>query len=593
VKKISTRFALLMAAAAIIPLLAYGAASIYSMRTSARKQVFEANSNIANRAAEQIEQYVTNNIRIISAIADNLHETGLQRWQEERLLRNSALRFPEFTELTLTDQAGQPIVTSRIGSATITIPGAGSRTVGDVMMSPFSVDDAALPTAILAIPINDSSSRQWLVGRVSLEELWRMVDRIRVDLRGYALVVTREGQLLAHGEPESKSLVALGHDIDMLSHPLLRTIKPEADGTVALTSAEYDDWSASLLNRTSRGSLVGVSAALPSLGWNVLVEQPSDEAFAGPIKLQRQLTVAITIALTAMLTVGYFFGRSFINPILRLTRGTAALAEGKLDERVVVDSKDELGQLGTAFNNMADRLVELQDDLIKKERQATFGRVAVGLVHDLSNPIMNIGNACKMMVMSFDDMEYRQSFKRTAERELATIKRMLDDLRNIAKPVPLESFPIDINKAIAEVVESMQATAETANLILESDLVFGPVFIKGDLFALNRVYRNLITNAFQATVAGGRVAVRTRREDEHAIIQVADTGSGIPKERLDTIFDDFVTTKKRGLGLGLAISKKTVEQLGGAISVTSEVGVGTTFTLRFPLTQARPEQLAS
>ena len=72
-----------------------------------------------------------------------------------------------------------------------------------------------------------------------------------------------------------------------------------------------------------------------------------------------------------------------------------------------------------------------------------------------------------------------------------------------------------------------------------------------------------------------------------------DTGCGIPKERLDTIFEDFVTTKRRGLGLGLAISKKIVEQLDGTITVASEVGVGTTFTLKFPLTQARPSQLAA
>jgi len=582
-----------MAAAAVVPLLAYGAASLYSMRNSARDQVFKANQNIARRAAEQIDQYVSNNIRILRSIAANLQETGLQRWQQERLLRNSALQFPEFTELTLTDEGGTAIVTSRIGDATIKIPGSNSSKVGDVMMSPFEIDDALLPTAILAIPINASGSRLWLIGRVSLEELWRMVDRIRVGQKGFALVVTREGRLLAHGEPKSKSLVA--QQVDMLQHPLLGPSAPRegaANGDAEASGEYSDDWSTAPPQR-NLGMIVGVRAGIQALGWNVLVEQPSSEAFAEVIRLQNRLGIAIALALFAMLSVGYFFGRSFINPILRLTRGTRALAEGKLDERVIVDSKDELGQLGTAFNNMADRLVELQDDLIKKERQATFGRVAVGLVHDLSNPIMNIGNACKMIVMSFDDMEYRQSFKRTVERELAQIKRMLDDLRNIAKPVPLESFPIEINRALAEVIESMQTSAATSGLTLESDLVAGQVFIKGDLFALNRVCRNLITNAFQATVPGGRVTVRTRRENEHAIIDVADTGSGIPKDRLDTIFDDFVTTKKRGLGLGLAISKKVVEQLGGTIGVTSEVGTGTTFTLRFPLTQARPEQLAS
>ena len=103
----------------------------------------------------------------------------------------------------------------------------------------------------------------------------------------------------------------------------------------------------------------------------------------------------------------------------------------------------------------------------------------------------------------------------------------------------------------------------------------------------------LFRSAFQATPPHGRVIVRTLRQDGFAIIEIADTGCGIPPERLDSIFDDFATTKRRGLGLGLAISKKVVEQLGGTISVTSQVGLGSTFTLRFPLTNARPSKLAA
>jgi signal transduction histidine kinase len=282
------------------------------------------------------------------------------------------------------------------------------------------------------------------------------------------------------------------------------------------------------------------------------------------------------------------WGFRFIGPILALTRSTGALAEGKLDERVTVETKDEIGQLGLAFNNMADKLVELQEDVRKKERQALFGRISIGLVHDLSHPIQNIGNSCKLIVKMFDDMEYRENFKRTVERELAQVKRVLDDLRNIARPLPLDRFPLDLNKTVTDLVESMQTTAEVAGLTIETRLVFGQLYVEGDLFAMNRVYRNLLMNALQATPPKGEVVVRTSRDDSHAVVSVSDTGYGIPKERLDTIFDDFVTTKRRGLGLGLAISKKIVEQLGGTISVESEVNVGTTFTLRFPLTQARP-----
>src|SRR5687768_10665475 len=230
----------------------------------------------------------------------------------------------------------------------------------------------------------------------------------------------------------------------------------------------------------------------------------------------------------AMLGIGYVWGFRFIGPILALTRGTRALAEGKLDERVKVESKDEIGQLGLAFNNMADKLVELQEDVRKKERQALFGRISIGLVHDLSHPIQNIGNSCKLIVKMWEDLEYRESFKRTVERELAQVKRVLDDLRNVARPIPLERFPIDVNKAIAELVDSMLPTAESAGVTLDTEQVFGPLFVEGDLFALNRVYRNLIINALQATPPHGRVVVRTMRQDDQAIVEIADTGTGIP-----------------------------------------------------------------
>lgn len=578
-KRISTRFALLMAAAAVLPLLAYGAVSILSLRSGAQQTVILGNQNVARQVAEQIDLYVTGSVRIIKALAADLQQTGLERWQQDRILKNFVLQFAEFQELTLLGDNGRAIVSSRLGIPTVSVPGSESVNVDGALMSRFALDDDLLPTAIVAVRLAEGG---WLVGRLNLEAMWRMVDRIRVGEAGYALVVTSEGQLLAHGDPDAKSRVARGDSF--VDHPLVVRLRPGSGGA-QIASAQYDD--------ERRGPTLGVAARLSALGWTVLVEQPVTEAFAIPIRMQWQLGIAITVALLAMLAAGYVWGHRFIDPILALTRGTRALAEGRLDERVAVDSTDEIGQLGLAFNNMADRLVELQEDVRKKERQAMFGRIAIGLVHDLSHPIQNIGNSCKLIVKMFDDIDYRESFKRTVERELAQVKRVLDDLRNVARPLPLERFPLDINKAIAELVESMQTTAESAGLTVEAELVFGPLYVEGDLFALNRVYRNLLMNAMQATPPHGRVVIRTLRQHDQAIIEVADTGCGIPAERLETIFDDFVTTKRRGLGLGLAISKKVVEQLGGAIAVTSQVGLGSTFTLRFPLTKARPSKLAA
>jgi signal transduction histidine kinase len=161
------------------------------------------------------------------------------------------------------------------------------------------------------------------------------------------------------------------------------------------------------------------------------------------------------------------------------------------------------------------------------------------------------------------------------------------------KPRPIERFAMDINGSVAEIVDPMRAEGDRNGVTVEARYAPGPLVIEGDRFALGRVYRNLITNAIQATEAGGKVTIATARVGNQVEISVTDTGSGIPADRLSAIFDDFVTTKRRGLGLGLAISKRIVEQLDGTITVASEVGRGTAFTLRFPARDDRASHAAA
>lgn len=566
--RIATRFALLLAAAAVLPLLAYGAVSIRSLSVSAEQTVTQGHIDVARRAAREIEIYVTSSVRILNAVAADLQDTDLEPWQQERILRNYVLQFPEFSELSLVDGTGAPRLTSRLVPVGVPLPGSDARAVEGARMSSFSNDDDLLPTAVVAT--RPSADRdQWLVGRLQLEQLWRTVDAIRIGTQGFAMVATTDGQLLAHGDPEEKSRVARGDDMSM--HPLLTRLA--AAGPDQAVSAEYAG---------RRGDTVGAAVKLPSLGWSVIVEQPRAEAFAVPLRTRQQLGVAISVALLLMLGTGYFWGRRFIDPILRLTRGTRALAAGRLDERVTVESTDELGQLGSAFNNMADNLVRLQEEVRRQERQATFAKVAVGLVHDLAHPIQNVANSCKLIVKSFDDVEYRAMFQRTVDRELAQVRRVLEDLRNLARPPVLERARLDLNTLATGVAESMRPTAELASLSLDVRVWPEPLRFRGDSHHLSRVCQNLLVNAIQATLAGGLVEVRTRLEGVHAVLEVADSGSGIPPEQLQTLFDG-TTTKRQGLGVGLMMSKRTVEQLGGRITVTSTVGVGTKFKVWFPM----------
>jgi len=510
-----------------------------------------------------------------------LQDTGLETRQQDQILKNFVLQFREFREITLFDESGAMIATSRIGKSRISIPKDGQPVTDRVAMSPIHVDDDQLPTSVFAIHLKRLNQPSgWLAGEFNLEEMWRMVDQIRIGKHGYALVIAPGGALIAHGDPDKKALVA--KTVSMAAHPLIAT---RAQSDSAPGSREYID--------ANGQATLGVAARIAQLGWTVIVEQPTAEAYANATVLQQQLVVAISIALLLMISAGYLFGRSFIIPIFALKRGTQAVAEGQLDTRVDIRTGDEFADLGDAFNTMADRLVQLQEDVKRQERQAMFGRVAAGLVHDLSHPIQNIGNSLRLLDREDLDSESRDLFRRTIEREIATLKRFMEDLRHLVKPKPIERFPMDITASVAEIVDAMRGEAERNGLTLEASYAEGPLQINGDRFALGRVYRNLLTNAMQATEPGGRVTVTTARAGDWVEVRVTDTGSGIPPERLSAIFDDFVTTKRRGLGLGLAISKRIVEQLDGTIIVESEVGRGTAFTLRFPAGDEGSRQAAA
>ena len=394
-----------------------------------------------------------------------------------------------------------------------------------------------------------------------------MVDGIRVGTEGFALLVAEDGRLLAHGRPDEKARVAAGenlsdHELVAAMTGLSETSASPAPRTVPTLPA--GDRTPRLDYEAPDGRmLLGVAAPVASLGWTVIVEQPTSEAFALAEQLQLELVFIITLALIATVTLGYYWGQSFIKPIFTLIRDTEAIAAGRLDDRVAISGHDEFHQLGEAFNGMADKLIDLKEDVRKQERQAMFGRIAAGLIHDISHPIQNIANSCGLILKLREDPEYRETFQRTVDREFASIKRVLDDLRNLARPMPLERFPVDVNRAIQDTVDSMAPLAETGGVVLESGLSRHPLYVEGDLFALGRVYRNLIVNAIEATSPGGSITVTTADLGTRAQITVRDTWLGIPAERLGAIFKDFNTTKRRGLGLGLAISRKIVEQLGG------------------------------
>jgi signal transduction histidine kinase len=580
VRRITTRFALLIATAAFLPLAGYGLVSVAFLQAGTERSVTLGNHALADQIARRIALYFDHNVRVLRSIGLELQGTQLEPWQRTHILRNHVLDFREFREISVFDASGRPLASSRAGTARLAIPDSARLQDGEYHVAPPHLDADLLPTTTLAVPaIVEQGEGAWIVAEISLEELWRTVDAIRVGTEGYALLIDTDAKVIAHGNPDDKRLIASAETATADQRALAAAVAEPASGDERYAN-RYPD---------PRGrEVLAVAATVGRPAWTVIVEQPVADAFAVAHELRRLLLIVIAIALAGTIVVGWLWGRAFLVRIFALTRATRAIAEGRMEQRVTDRGHDEIRELGDAFNSMADRLVELQEDVRKQERQAMFGRIAAGLVHDLSHPIQNIVNNSKLMVKMHEDADYREEFRRIVDREGTIIKRVLDDLRNIARPMPLERFPVDVNRTVADAVEAMERHAETAGLTLRLEPAPQAAVIEGDVFALGRVYRNLILNAIQATAPGGLIVVTTEVRGKRVQIRIYDTGCGIAPERLPVIFEDFVTTKRRGLGLGLAISRKIVEQLGGKISVASEVGRGTTFVLDFPVTKRPP-----
>ena len=353
--RITSRFVLLIATAAVLPLVIYGAVSVNSLRSGTTGSVIDGNRKVAEQVAAQVELYIRSSTRVLQSIGTELNAVALTPWQQERILKDYVIQFPEFREITVFDAARRPVVTSALRTTRLAVPEAAGQRPDRPYLSPIKVDDDLLPTTTIAVGIPQSDGPpRWILGEIAVEELWRTVDRIRIGASGYALVIGEDFRLIAHGNPDEKRDIA-ANDRKRDGEDVAFARQFRNGGS---PSTEYPD--------RNQQPMIAVAAAMKDPAWTVIVEQSKAEALATARSIERQLFAAILLALTGTIILGWVWGRSFIQRIFALTRVTRSIAEGKLETRVAISGQDEIRELGDAFNSMADRLVELQEDVRKQ-----------------------------------------------------------------------------------------------------------------------------------------------------------------------------------------------------------------------------------
>jgi signal transduction histidine kinase len=309
------------------------------------------------------------------------------------------------------------------------------------------------------------------------------------------------------------------------------------------------------------------------------LRDPTEEAFLN--RTGRGLLWGAVAAGIVALILGLALARNLTRPLRRLTDAIHAMAAGKLEQRVDITSRDEIGELAAAFNSMSAQLAHSN----QARRQMT-----ADIAHELRNPLMVMTG----YIEALRDGILRPSPERydMMHEEAQHLQRLVADLRTLsladAGELALTPQVIDPSLLLARVAEAYAASAQKAEIQLVVQPAAYAPDIKVDVERMVQVLANLVTNALRHTPVGGSVTLGTHAEGGDVAITVSDTGEGIAPDVLPRVFDRFYradnarSQSRDESGLGLAIAKSIVASHGGTLEVTSEVGKGSTFTVNLP-----------
>jgi len=239
--------------------------------------------------------------------------------------------------------------------------------------------------------------------------------------------------------------------------------------------------------------------------------------------------------------------------------------------------------------------VQLEEQLQVSEKMASLGLLAAGVAHEVNTPLTGISSFTQMLLEGADPEDPRTRLLEKIERQTFRAARIVNGLLTLARqggPAASERTPVDLNAIVGDVLALLEHPLEIGKIKVRRDLLSPAPIVLGAEHKLQQVLLNLVLNARDAMPRGGWLSITTSVQVDRAVVEVADTGSGIPSEQLSRIYDPFFTTKStgQGTGLGLSITYGIVREHEGMINVESTVGQGTRFVVNLPLAPAFNQQ---
>jgi signal transduction histidine kinase len=321
----------------------------------------------------------------------------------------------------------------------------------------------------------------------------------------------------------------------------------------------------------------------------------------------RALVVILILALATAFIASWLISRSLARPISQLREAMAIAGTGRLDYTIDARSSDEIGDLARAFATMTDHLrqsragverlnAELeakvaqlertQAQLLQSERLASIGEMAAAVAHGIRNPLASLRAAAQLALRQAHLPAPREHLG-VIIGEVDRLDRRVSHLLNFSRPAPVHQARESVARLIEDLTPPFTELLKERRITLDVDVAPALPDVRIDPMQVEQALVEIVSNALDAMPGGGKLrisaAASTGAGEPDVVIEIADTGVGIPEYVLPSVFDPFFTTRPEGTGVGLAVAKRFIEQNGGRLSIVSAPGEGTTIRLRLPV----------
>lgn len=590
--ELRNKFALFFILLASVPALVLGGVTLLLIDISHRHDVSNLELQLIDEKINEIEKFFSDTLGILELRVGFTQTSEIALAEQKFLLDGLLEENNAFEEASFIDLSGRETVkrfrggfevdckkqpdacTDVSGLPRFAAAQRGNNFIGEVYYT------LAGPFVTLAAPVRNRNGDiiQILSAEVNLASIARTLENAHLGAAGYLSLFDRDGALVVS---RHRGKIGVGADMSRFERVALLL-----EGKILNGLDDADRYESVF----TRAPVVGAGKRIPGIGWLLMAEWPLTDADAVIDDVKNEVLKVTLFGILAVLLLAPLFARRLLEPIRELTEGAAEIEEGNFEKRVAIRTKDELEELGGAFNKMAQGLKRLQE--LKNE----FTFIAA---HELRTPVTAIRGYISMIregsagEIPETARKYLNTVWEANERLVRLVNDILEIARSEAGRIKIEVFAVDIRESVKSVFQEVRPIADEKKIALSYERPADLALVLADTMRLKEIIVNLVSNAIKYNREGGGVRISHEFEPGFVLTHVEDNGIGISQEDQKRMFEKFFRADSArvqritGTGLGLFITKELVEKMGGAIWLKSEEGKGSRFSFKLPAVPRR------